>query len=107
MVAATNLHETTQEEATAITGDLDAREKVDLDTSYGVVEPLEEDHRVGGLAKRTGGGRGRGRRRLRTSPYVGLVLGPRRIGRFDGAADDQRREDHQRQEGERSQHTHV
>ncbi|MEO5854342.1 MAG: DNA polymerase III subunit delta' [Nocardioides sp.] len=38
MVAATNLHETTQEEAAALTGDLDAREKVDLDTSYGVVE---------------------------------------------------------------------
>ena len=38
MVAATNLHETTQEEAAALTGDLDAREKVDLDSSYGVVE---------------------------------------------------------------------
>ena len=38
MVAATNLHETTQEEAAAITGELDARERVDLDTTYGVVE---------------------------------------------------------------------
>jgi len=38
MVAAINLHETTQEEATQITGDLDAREKTDLDTAYGVVE---------------------------------------------------------------------
>ena len=38
MNAATNLHETTQEEADLITGDLDARERADLDTSYGVVE---------------------------------------------------------------------
>jgi DNA polymerase III subunit delta' len=36
--AATNLHETTQEEADLITGDLDARERGDLDASYGVVE---------------------------------------------------------------------
>jgi DNA polymerase-3 subunit delta' len=38
MNAATNLHETTQEEADLITGDLDARERADLDASYGVVE---------------------------------------------------------------------
>ena len=38
MNAATNLHETTQEEADLITGDLDSRERADLDTSYGVVE---------------------------------------------------------------------
>jgi DNA polymerase-3 subunit delta' len=38
MNAATNLAEVTKEEADAITGDLDAREKVDLDASYGVVE---------------------------------------------------------------------
>jgi DNA polymerase-3 subunit delta' len=38
MTAATNLVETTQEESASITGDLDAREKSDLDTAYGVVE---------------------------------------------------------------------
>jgi DNA polymerase-3 subunit delta' len=38
MNAATNLVETTQEEADLITGELDARERVDLDASYGVVE---------------------------------------------------------------------
>ena len=38
MNAATNLHETTQEEADVITGELDSRERTDLDTSYGVVE---------------------------------------------------------------------
>jgi DNA polymerase-3 subunit delta' len=38
MNAATNLCETTQQEADQITGDLDARERADLDTSYGVVE---------------------------------------------------------------------
>ena len=38
MTAATNLTEVTKEEADAITGDLDAREKSDLDTTYGVVE---------------------------------------------------------------------
>jgi DNA polymerase III subunit delta' len=38
MMAATNLVETTQEESAAITSDLDAREKADLDTAYGVVE---------------------------------------------------------------------
>ena len=38
MTAAANLHESTQEEAEAITADLDAREKTDLDTAYGVVE---------------------------------------------------------------------
>jgi DNA polymerase-3 subunit delta' len=38
MNAAQNLVETTQEEADLITGELDARERVDLDTSYGVVE---------------------------------------------------------------------
>ncbi len=38
MTAATNLHEATQEEAEAITSDLDAREKADLDTAYGVAE---------------------------------------------------------------------
>lgn len=38
MQAATNLAEVTKEEADAITGELDAREKADLDSSYGVVE---------------------------------------------------------------------
>jgi DNA polymerase-3 subunit delta' len=38
MNAAQNLVETTQEEADLITGALDARERTDLDTSYGVVE---------------------------------------------------------------------
>ena len=38
MTAATNLAEVTKEEADAITGDLDAAEKADLDASYGVVE---------------------------------------------------------------------
>ncbi|MEZ5093250.1 DNA polymerase III subunit delta' [Nocardioides sp.] len=38
MTAAANLYESTLEEAEAITSDLDAREKTDLDTTYGVVE---------------------------------------------------------------------
>jgi len=38
MNAAQNLVETTQEEADLLTGELDARERADLDTSYGVVE---------------------------------------------------------------------
>ena len=38
MTAATNLAEVTKEEADAITGDLDAAEKTDLDATYGVVE---------------------------------------------------------------------
>jgi DNA polymerase-3 subunit delta' len=38
MTAAANLAEVTKEEADLITGELDAREKADLDTSYGVVE---------------------------------------------------------------------
>ncbi len=38
MNAAANLHETTQQEADVITGELDARERADLDISYGVVE---------------------------------------------------------------------
>ena len=38
MTAAANLVETTQEESAAITSELDAREKADLDTAYGVVE---------------------------------------------------------------------
>jgi DNA polymerase-3 subunit delta' len=38
MNAAQNLVETTQEEADLITGELDARERSDLDASYGVVE---------------------------------------------------------------------
>jgi DNA polymerase-3 subunit delta' len=38
MNAATNLVETTQEEAEQIAGELDARERADLDSSYGVVE---------------------------------------------------------------------
>lgn len=38
MNAATNLHEVTKEEADLITGELDAREKADLDSAYGVVE---------------------------------------------------------------------
>ena len=38
MSAASNLSEVTKEEADLITGELDAREKADLDTAYGVVE---------------------------------------------------------------------
>ncbi|GAB3762043.1 DNA polymerase-3 subunit delta' [Nocardioides ginsengisegetis] len=38
MTAAANLADVTKEEADAITSDLDAREKVDLDSAYGVVE---------------------------------------------------------------------
>jgi DNA polymerase-3 subunit delta' len=38
MTAAGNLVETTQEESAQITGDLDARERADLDSAYGVVE---------------------------------------------------------------------
>ena len=38
MTAAANLAEMTKEEADLLTGELDAREKADLDTSYGVVE---------------------------------------------------------------------
>ncbi|MDQ4055401.1 MAG: DNA polymerase III subunit delta' [Actinomycetota bacterium] len=38
MTAATNLAEVTKEEADALTGDLDAVEKSDLDATYGVVE---------------------------------------------------------------------
>jgi DNA polymerase-3 subunit delta' len=38
MNAAANLHETTQEEADVIAGELDTRERADLDASYGVVE---------------------------------------------------------------------
>jgi DNA polymerase-3 subunit delta' len=38
MDAASNLVEMTQEEADSITSDLDARERADLDASYGVVE---------------------------------------------------------------------
>ena len=38
MNAAANLIETTQEEADLITGDLDTRERSDLDVTYGVVE---------------------------------------------------------------------
>lgn len=38
MAAASNLHEVTLEEAEQITGELDAREKSDLDAAYGVVE---------------------------------------------------------------------
>lgn len=38
MTAAANLNDVTKEEADLITGELDAREKADLDASYGVVE---------------------------------------------------------------------
>lgn len=38
MNAASNLNEVTKEEADLITGELDAREKADLDSAYGVVE---------------------------------------------------------------------
>ena len=38
MTAATNLAEVTKEEADQVTSELDAREKADLDTAYGVVE---------------------------------------------------------------------
>jgi DNA polymerase-3 subunit delta' len=38
LAAATSLSEVTKQEAEVITGDLDAREKAELDTAYGVVE---------------------------------------------------------------------
>ena len=38
MTAAANLAEVSKEEAELMTGELDAREKADLDTAYGVVE---------------------------------------------------------------------
>jgi DNA polymerase-3 subunit delta' len=38
MTAAANLNDVTKEEADLLTGELDAREKADLDTAYGVVE---------------------------------------------------------------------
>lgn len=38
LTAATNLHEVGKEEAESITADLDARERADLDATYGVVE---------------------------------------------------------------------
>ena len=38
MTAATNLADVAKEEAELVTGELDAREKADLDTAYGVVE---------------------------------------------------------------------
>jgi DNA polymerase-3 subunit delta' len=38
MTSAANLHEATLEEAEAMTGELDAREKAELDLAYGVVE---------------------------------------------------------------------
>jgi DNA polymerase-3 subunit delta' len=38
MTAASNLSDVTKEEADLLTGELDAREKVDLDSAYGVVE---------------------------------------------------------------------
>jgi DNA polymerase III subunit delta' len=38
MTAAANLNDVTKEEADLLTGELDTREKVDLDASYGVVE---------------------------------------------------------------------
>ena len=38
MNAASNLHEVTKEEADLITGELDSKDKADLDTAYGVVE---------------------------------------------------------------------
>lgn len=38
MTAAANLNEVTKEEADLLTGELDAREKADLDSAYGVVE---------------------------------------------------------------------
>ena len=46
MTAAANLHEPAKEEADVITGDLDPREKADLDTSYGVVERGPSSARV-------------------------------------------------------------
>lgn len=55
LVAAANLTEATAEEAAAITGELDAREKADLDAAYGVVErgrrPREYAPALAGLEK--------------------------------------------------------
>ena len=56
MTAAANLAEVTKEEADQITSDLDAREKADLDTAYGVVErgrrPREYAPALSALEKR-------------------------------------------------------
>ena len=46
MTAAANLADVAKEEADAITGELDAREKADLDTAYGVVERGRRPARV-------------------------------------------------------------
>ena len=55
MTAAANLAEVTKEEADEVTGELDAREKADLDTAYGVVErgrrPREYDPALSALEK--------------------------------------------------------
>lgn len=55
MTAAANLHDVAKEEAEVITSELDARERTDLDSSYGVVErgrrPREYGPALGALEK--------------------------------------------------------
>ncbi len=65
MDAATRLGANAKEEADAITADLDAREKVDLDTAYGVVERGRRPREYGpALAALEKGQRTRAKRRI-------------------------------------------
>jgi DNA polymerase-3 subunit delta' len=65
MNAATNLHEVAKEEAAAITGELDAREKADLDSAYGVEERGRRPREYSAALKRLEDGqRTRAKRRV-------------------------------------------
>ena len=65
MSAATNLHEVAKEEAAAITSELDAREKVDLDAAYGVEERGRRPREYAAALKRLEDGqRTRAKRRV-------------------------------------------
>ena len=65
MNAATNLHEVAKEEAAAITSELDAREKVDLDSAYGVEERGRRPREYAAALKRLEDGqRTRAKRRV-------------------------------------------
>ena len=92
MTAAANLAEVAKEEAELITGELDAREKADLDTAYGVVErgrrPREYGPALTELEKSQnmrGQATGPRRRRPRPDgPGVGLPRRDRRRHRRPG-----------------------
>ena len=65
MNAATNLHEVAKEEAAAITSELDAREKVDIDAAYGVEERGRRPREYAAALKRLEDGqRTRAKRRV-------------------------------------------